>query len=314
MELTIDWAMPPGEYQALLAEVAESNLLQDPVYGAAHAWFYNMATHHGRIRVDGHVAGIFQWFEKRVLGGLFHALMLDRGPLWLPGHGQPAQQEVFFRALDKRFPRRPGRRRRVIPELAAERLDLVKCSLRPTTHGGYATHVVDLSPRPETLRARLSGKWRSALNKAEQLLAAGELATDWTASPVQIRDLLRWHQLDREEKGYQGTHPVLLKRLLMDYAKAQCLLLGVASAQGAACSAVALLRHGSGATYQLAWNGKAARSAGANNLLLWQAMLELQQRGVRSLDLGGFNEEAPGLQHFKAGLGGREVRLAGMFA
>lgn len=314
MELTIDWAMPPGEYQALLAAVPESNLLQDPVYGAAHAWFYNMATRHGRIHVDGNVAGIFQWFEKRALGGLIHALMLDRGPLWLPGYGQPAQQQAFFRAFSKRFPRRPGRRRRVIPEVAADQpLDLAACTLRPTAHTGYATHLVDLSASPDALRARLSGKWRSALNKAEQLLASGALATDWTGSPVQIRALLRWHQLDRQEKGYQGTHPVLLKRLLTDYAKTQGLLLGVATHQGTPCSAVALLCHGRGATYQLAWNDKAARQAGANNLLLWQAMRALQQRDVRCLDLGGFNDEAPGLQHFKAGLGGREVRLAGMF-
>lgn len=314
MELKIDWAMPPSDYQALLAEVPESNLLQDPVYGAAHAWFYNMATHHGRIRIDGDVAGAFQWFEKRALGGLIHALMLDRGPLWLPGHGQPAQQEAFFRTFGKRYPRRPGRRRRVIPEVSADHgLDLAACGLRPTAHTGYATHLVDLSANPDVLRARLSGKWRSALHKAEQLLASGALATDWSGSPVQIRALLGWHQLDREEKGYQGTPLVLLMRLLMDYAKAQSLLLGVAEYKGKPCSAVALLCHGRAATYQLAWNDKAARQAGANNLLLWQAMLALRERGVCTLDLGGFNDASPGLQHFKAGLGGREIRLPGMF-
>lgn len=315
MKLTLDWAMPPGKYEEHLAAVPYHNLLQDPVYGRAHAWFYNMAVNHGLISIDGTVAGIFQWFEKKALGGLIHALMLDRGPLWLPEFGQPAHQEAFFRQFNKRYPRRPGRRRRVIPEVSADqRLDLAACGLRPTAHAGYATYLVDLDADPEKLRARLSGKWRTALNKAEQLLAQGELHTDWTGTPEQIRELLRWHQLDQLEKSYHGAHPLLLKKLLMEYAKAEGLLLGVASHNGAPCSAVAVLCHGSGATYQLAWNNKAARQTGTNNLLLWQAMLALQQRGVAALDLGGFNDEAPGLQRFKAGLGGREVRLAGMFA
>jgi hypothetical protein len=315
MKLTIDWSMPPGDYHQFLAQVSNPNLLQDPVYGRAHAWFYNLSANYGLISIDDHPAGIFQWFEKKALGGLIHALMLDRGPLWLPGYGDPAHQEAFFRQFNKKFPRRPGRRRRVIPELALDQgVDLASCGLRPTTLNSYATYLVELDTNPNQLRARLSGKWRSALHKAEQLLAQGELHTDWTGKPERIRELLSWHQQDQQEKDYRAAHPVLLKKLLIDYAKAQGLLLGVAYHKGAPCSAVAILCHSRGATYQLAWNNKAARQAGTNNLLLWQAMLALQERGVSCLDLGGFNEEAPGLQRFKAGLGGREVRLAGMFA
>ena len=66
----------------------------------------------------------------------------------------------------------------------------------------------------------------------------------------------------------------------------------------APCSAVAVLCHGQGAT---------------DHMLLWQAMLAMQQRGISWLDLGDFNDETAGLQRFKAGLGGRELRLAGMF-
>jgi hypothetical protein len=315
MKLTLNWQMPPGNYQDLLAKINSPNLLQDPVYGRAHAWFYNMSSNHGLVCIDGNPAGIFQWFEKRALGGLIHALMLDRGPLWLPGFGEPSHQEAFFRYFNKQFPRRPGRRRRVIPEVAIDQgIDFASCGLRPTTQSGYATHLVDLAAKPEQLRARLSGKWRSALHKAEQLLAHGDLRTDWTGKAERIRELLRWHQQDQQDKDYRSAHPVLLKKLLMEYAKVQALLLGVAYHKGEACSAVAILCHGCGATYQLAWNSPAARQTGTNNLLLWQAMLALQQRGVSCLDLGGFNEQAPGLQRFKAGLGGRELRLAGMFA
>lgn len=314
MHLTLNWAIPLEEYRELLAGVHTPNLLQDPVYGRAHAWFYGVKAGYGLIRVDDSAAGIFQWFEKRALGGLIHVVMLDRGPLWLPGYGHQAHQEAFFSHFNKQYPRRPGRRRRVIPEVLLDQsAGLVSCGLRPTPMTGYATYWVDLDASQDRLRARLSGKWRSALHKAEQLLDHGELRTDWTGTPERIREVLRWHQQDQLDKDYRGAHPVLMKRLLTDYAKAQGLLLGVAYYKEVPCSAVAVLCHGSGATYQLAWNNKTARQAGTNNLLLWQAMLALQQRGISCFDLGGFNEEAPGLQRFKAGLGGQEMRLAGMF-
>jgi len=314
MKLTLNWAMPLGAYRELLADVRHPNLLQDPVYGRAHAWFYGMTARYGLIRIDDRTAGIFQWFEKRALGGLIHAVILDRGPLWLPEYGQQAHQEVFFRHFNKQYPRRLGRRRRVIPEVFLDQhVDLASCGLQPTSQTGYATYWVDLDATPNQLRARLSGKWRSALHKAEQLLDHGELRTDWTGTPERIRELLRWHQQDQLDKDYHGAHPVLMKKLLTDYAKVQGLLLGVAYHKEAPCSAVAVLCHSSGATYQLAWNSKAARQTGTNNLLLWQVMLALQQRGIACFDLGGFNDEAPGLQRFKAGLGGQEVRLAGMF-
>ena len=315
MRLTVDWDLPLQDYRELLGGVRNPNLLQDPVYGFTHAWFYGVTARYGAIRIDDSNAGVFQWFEKRALGGLIHALMLDRGPLWLPEYGKPAHQDAFFRLFNKQFPRRPGRRRRVIPEVSLDQhVDLAACGLRPMPPTSYATYIVDLEANPNQLRARLSGKWRSALHKAEQLLDRDELRTDWTGTPELIRELLRWHQQDQHDKDYRGAHPTLMKKLLMDYAKANGLLLGVAYHKETPYSAVAVLCHSRGATYQLAWNTKAARQTGSNNLLLWQAMLALQQRGISSFDLGGFNDEAPGLQHFKAGLGGRELRLAGMFS
>ena len=314
MNMMIDWEIPLQDYDGLFACADYPNLLQDPAYGRAHSWFYGVAMHHGLISIDGSTAGIFQWFEKRALGGLIHTVMLDRGPIWLPGHGQDAGQIAFFHRFNARFPPRLGRRRRVIPELAADRrAELLACGLKPTPHAGYATHLVDLTPDPDRLRARLAGKWRSVLRKAEQLADRGAMRTEWTVSADRIKNLLLWHQKDRMGKDYGGAHPVLLKRLLVEYAKAQALLLGMAFQQDKPCSAVAVLCHGKGATYQLAWNDESARATGANNLLLWQAMLALQQRGSSCLDLGGFNDQTPGLQRFKAGLGGREVRLAGMF-
>jgi lipid II:glycine glycyltransferase (peptidoglycan interpeptide bridge formation enzyme) len=52
----------------------------------------------------------------------------------------------------------------------------------------------------------------------------------------------------------------------------------------------------------------------ANQYLLWQAILQLQQRAFRWFDVGGISEEAlPGITAFKLGLNGERYELAGEY-
>jgi lipid II:glycine glycyltransferase (peptidoglycan interpeptide bridge formation enzyme) len=81
-----------------------------------------------------------------------------------------------------------------------------------------------------------------------------------------------------------------------------------------AAAGMMFLVHGEAATYQIGWVGDAGRELGAHNLLLWHAMLELRERGVRTLDLGGVDTaRGAGLARFKLGTGGEVVTLAGSY-
>jgi lipid II:glycine glycyltransferase (peptidoglycan interpeptide bridge formation enzyme) len=74
------------------------------------------------------------------------------------------------------------------------------------------------------------------------------------------------------------------------------------------------LRHGDAATYHVGWSDAAQRLPGAHNLLLWQAMLQLRQAGVRRIDLGGVNTgRSAGVARFKIGTGGDVEVLAGTY-
>ena len=74
------------------------------------------------------------------------------------------------------------------------------------------------------------------------------------------------------------------------------------------------LLHGVAATYEIGWSGERGREMHAHNLLLWQAIGELQARGVRRLDLGGVNTgRSAGLARFKLGTGGEVLTLAGSY-
>jgi lipid II:glycine glycyltransferase (peptidoglycan interpeptide bridge formation enzyme) len=68
------------------------------------------------------------------------------------------------------------------------------------------------------------------------------------------------------------------------------------------------------ATYQVGWSGDVGREQNAHNLILWRAIRELRERGVRTLDLGGVNTtRSAGIARFKIGTGGQVLTCAGTF-
>ena len=81
-----------------------------------------------------------------------------------------------------------------------------------------------------------------------------------------------------------------------------------------AAAAMMFLVHGASATYHIGWSGDEGRRLGAHNLVLWNALAALRERGVRRLDLGGVNtQRSAGIARFKIGTGGSVVTLAGSF-
>jgi len=77
---------------------------------------------------------------------------------------------------------------------------------------------------------------------------------------------------------------------------------------------VMFLIHGQAATYQVGWNSDAGRDLHAHNLLLWRGIEALQERGIRTLDLGGVNtQRSAGVARFKIATGGVVKQLAGTY-
>jgi lipid II:glycine glycyltransferase (peptidoglycan interpeptide bridge formation enzyme) len=74
------------------------------------------------------------------------------------------------------------------------------------------------------------------------------------------------------------------------------------------------LIHGQAATYQIGWTTPTGRETNAHHLMLWRGIEELQQRGVRLLDLGGVNtQRSAGMARFKIATGGAVLQLAGSY-
>ncbi|MDP2870008.1 GNAT family N-acetyltransferase [Methyloversatilis sp.] len=320
MAVQIDFDLDADGFRRQFVRIPGSNLLQHDLYGRAMARVQGLQPRWGAIRDGNDELGVVQVLERHALSGLLGAVVLDRGPLWLPQADGAAHAGDFFRAFSRIWPRRIGRRRRIIAELpAGERsmalLRAAGCrALTDTPAAGYATFIV-AADEPAACRQRLLPRWRHALDKAEDAIAAGRLVVHWPSARSRAAELLRRHLAQRQSLGYRGPTVAELQRLLIDYARADQLLIGEAHEAGSdePCSMIALLCHGMTATYQIAWNSDAGRRLHANNALLWSALEQLRERGIAHLDLGGHDaQHSPLLRRYKAGLGGRELLLACM--
>jgi hypothetical protein len=179
---------------------------------------------------------------------------------------------------------------------------------------GQSTVRISLEPESQALRAALQGKWRNRLAGAERSALTVHRVGH---KPAQYRWLLERELAQRAARRYialpdgfveawQQAHPARSGHEPILTLRAD---LGRDPVAG-----MLFLVHGEAATYQMGWVGEGGRELGAHNLLLWQAMLALRERGVRRLDLGGVDTaRGAGLARFKIATGGEVITLAGTY-
>ena len=315
MNCILHWnALTPQEWDSFFQQIPRSNLLQSYAYARAYSVYAQQKPRFGHIEIKGKITGLFQIFETSLLFGAVHTVILDRGPLWLPGFGGAAHTKLFFETFNKTFPRRFGRARRIIPEIEdgmtaqkiLESVGLQKREGRP----GYETIWLDLNPDEETLRNNLKANWRNKLAKAEK----SPLETSWDNTGKFFTDFKIGYAVDKSARGYPGPSPKLLDQIARFSSQTEDMMIGKAKYGPQIAAAVLFIRHGRSATYLAGWTVGEGRTYAAHHLLLWQGLTRLKQAGIKELDLGGINDEsAKGVKTFKEGFGGVPVRLAGHY-
>lgn len=290
-----------------------ATLLQDTRYAVALAATSAFRVRNALILFDKKPAGHAVLMEVWAFFGLIHGITLDRGPVWLEGSGGAHQVKAFLDELNRLYPVRPLRRRRIIPEIEDSPVarKMVESAGFARVGEGYETFVLNLDP-PEQIRAGLDQKWRNVLNRAER---EEGVTVEWDHAARQLPWFLKVYEQDKRRKNYDGSSPQFLTALAPLLSSSGDMMIGRVMRDGAAISAVLIVRHGDSATYLAGWTGEAGRAAGAHHLLLWSACNMLKEKNVIFFDLGGFNEQdAKGIKHFKEGMGGRAVRLVGRYA
>jgi lipid II:glycine glycyltransferase (peptidoglycan interpeptide bridge formation enzyme) len=172
--------------------------------------------------------------------------------------------------------------------------------------------MLDISQPMDVLRAQLDKRWRHRLGGAEKSeLNVQRMGTN----PGQYRWLLDAEMQQRAERNIDGMPLVWFERYAESRKQPSRNLMSLRADVGRdRVAGMMFLIHGEAATYQVGWTSDAGRDLHAHNLMLWRAIEELRERGVRSLDLGGVNtQRSAGIARFKMSTGGSVLQLAGSY-
>lgn len=167
------------------------------------------------------------------------------------------------------------------------------------------TRIVDLRADEAVLWSDLRPKWRQYVNRARALgvrvVAAGE-----ERLPVFYRILVETAIRGGFQARSEGAYRAVWEAFAAD---GRCRLLFAETADGEPVATLFLLRCGGRVAELYGGMTGAGAELRANYLLKWEAIRSSRDAGATSYDLWGL--ATPGIAHFKAGFGGREVRYIG---
>lgn len=211
--------------------------------------------------------------------------MVMRGPVWSDGCLAPDRRKAL-----RGLARWPG------VTIATPEEDIRGFGLIPLVTPLHHT-VWQLGPG---LRAGMARNWRNHLSRAERSavrITRGDGAT--------LDQLILAEGQQRAQRRYRALPEAFTRALPGD-----CLRLWEWRKAGAMQAGMAFIRHGTSASYHLAWGSDLARAESVHHLMLTRAAEALFAEGVRWLDLGSLDSErAPGLARFKLGTGAGLRRL-----
>lgn len=250
---------------------------------------------------DGAPVALCQILDKSLVG-LRWASLVDRGPLFLDAEPSDETVRDVYGAL-----RKTSHLRGIlilVPALADSPHNgqlLSESGFRPRPADGFRSTLVDLTPDEEELRKKLKSKWRNQLKSGER---SGAVVTAST-SREDVEWMIERHVQNMKDKGFSKPTPAFV-RALYNAAPADFLVCR-AVVDGESLAGMAAFTFGRAAEYYIGWVSEAGRKLNVNNVLFWQAALELRRRGCRTFDLGGMR--AGSTEGFKTGMGGSEYQL-----
>ena len=286
---------------------ARAPLQQDWAYGASMQMI-GVTVQRAMVEDEDTPVALAQFILRR-WGSVLSMALCSRGPVWLKAMSAQDKAHVY-KSIRTSLPLKGLRLVLTTPEeLRSDSLGLSPWRRVMTS---YATVMLDLKQSPQDLRAGLDAKWRNRLVAAE----ASELKVQRMGSnPGQYRWLLDQEEAQRQQRGFAGLPLPFFDAYIQSRKQPDITVLTMRADLGRErVAAMMFLQHGQAATYQVGWSNEQGRQLNAHNLLLWQAIAALQQRGIQVLDLGGINTaRSAGIARFKIGTGGEVLQLAGTY-
>ena len=170
-----------------------------------------------------------------------------------------------------------------------------------------ATRAIDLAPDEDALWSDLRKKWRQYVNKAR---TGGVRVVDADAS--RLDDFYRIYEETAARAGFLIRAKSAYRDIWEAYAPdGRARLLFAEHADGEPVATLFLVRAGGRVVEPYGGMTQAGADSRANYLLKWEAIRSSKEQGATSYDLWGLAHA--GIDHFKTGFGGREIRYVGAY-
>ena len=163
---------------------------------------------------------------------------------------------------------------------------------------------------PDAMWAAAEGRMRTAVRKAEKSALTARVRpseeADFAVSANTFRSLYEATMRRVDARASYSFNDGYYATLLAQLADA-LQLVEVTDASGLLVAAALIMEHGEVQHYHLSGSDPDAAKQGANNLLLWSAMLHGAGRGNRTFLLGGGLKGEDALYRFKRSFGGQRL-------
>lgn len=304
-----------AEWFKLLCNFEDATIYQTWPYGAVR--WGEMDISHLVLKKGNEAVGLAQAAIKTVPFIGAGIAYISWGPLWRLKNGADNRENLLqlVKALKKEYALRRGLLVRIAPnELVNERDDLIsffKCEGFKWTGSSYRTLALDITDPLETLRKNLDQKWRNQLNRAEK---NGLNIIEGTDDNLFQKFTVLYKEMLERKKFYSPVNINEFHGVQKKLDNDVKMNIFVCEASGKAVSAAVASSIGDTGIYLFGATSDAGLKVKGSYLLQWRIIQWLKTCGCRYYDLGGIApDENPGVYHFKAGLGGKDVRQVGQF-
>lgn len=307
--------MTQQEWHDIVSPFDDLSLMQTWEYGEAKRRHQGWRVVHHIFRDSAKVVGAAQAVVKEIPVLRKGIVWINRAPLWRKSDNDRTILRAMLNLLHTHWVLERSMYLRVAPPISdtVDAYALMKESgYSAIPHTQWVSAVVDLTKTEIGLRGMLEKKWRNCLQKAERI----GVTTIHGISDELFCEFLQDHEALLREKGFVTPVTPLFVRamqaLLPDDRK---MLVFQARLQGRALGSILIAWYGQRAEYLVGAVQEEGKRLNAGQLLLWQALCVMKNRGVRWFDLGGVHpEKTPkGIYHFKAGLRATPYQLVGEF-
>lgn len=299
------------EWDHLIDSVDNPNLMQ--------VWEYGEALHQLGWKVDRYLVfygatliAFFQCVSKRHFYS--SVIKIQRGPLFLDNSMLSTHLAPVLSILRSKWTFWKLQFLQIefeLPLLPQYDVLVRQLGFRRTKNYVWESSKLDLQLSEEQLLANMRGNWRNALRNAMK----NPIRITKSFNKEEFSWLVAQYDLYKNTHNMLGVSNALLYALYEQLGQNFHVLLAKTDDEHI-ISAVIIVSHGRAASYLLSWNSDLGRSMKANNLLLWQAIIDAKNRGEVFFDLGGLlsiNDKYKAITDFKMGLGGEKYALLGEF-